>query len=95
MDIIFDHHISNQVDSGSEFEDHMRTRAYFIKYSNFQQFNSANFDIANVKNINSSIIDIFTTDELKQISSSTTLLVSLMEIGNTVDSVTIISKILD
>ena len=72
----------------------MKLRAFFIKYSNFQIFDDENYDVSNIKIINTSIIDIFTADELKQISSSTTLLVSLMEIGNTVDSVTIISKVL-
>lgn len=46
------------------------------------------------KNINLSLLNIFNGTELKLIDSSNLMLISLMEIGNTIDGVTIASKTL-
>jgi len=50
---------------------------------------------APAKNIKVSLLDMFPAPELKRIDPSNLMLISLLEIGNTIDGVTIASKTLD
>lgn len=80
----------------NDFELKMRMRGCYLRYVNYQNFVDA-FRDGNFKPrklINQSILDVFTKEEVNQINPQNTLMISLLEIGNTIDGVTIISKLL-
>ena len=80
----------------NDFELKMRMRGCYLRYVNYQNFVDA-FRDGNIKPrklINQSILDVFTKEEVNQINPQNTLMISLLEIGNTIDGVTIISKLL-
>jgi len=77
-----------------QFDFYDRVRAFFIRFSEFKNFISPPITLQAKSTSVSIIHQFFDTNDLETVHQEDLLMISLMELGNTVDGVAIASKIL-